>query len=142
MSIKKSQKVALLRRAEIFSDVSSRALGLIADAAAEAEFPEGAYIVRQGEVGTGFYMIASGSVRVVRGGRVLATLGPGDFFGELSVLDHSPRMAHVIAAAPTECLALPSWDFMKLLEKNPKIALSVLKVLARRIREMAQKPQH
>lgn len=138
----KKEKADLLGRVELFSRTSKRTLGLIADAVVEVEFPAGGYIVRQGEIGTGFYLVASGRVRVVRGGHALATMGPGEFFGELSVLDQAPRMAHVIAVEPTTCLALPSWEFRKLLEKNPKIALGVLKVLAQRLRDMAHHPRH
>lgn len=138
----KKEKADLLGRVEMFSRTSKRALGLIADAAVEVDFPAGGYIVRQGEIGTGFYLVASGKVRVERAGRLLAAMGPGEFFGELSVLDQAPRMAHVIAVDPTTCLALPSWEFTKILEKNPKIALGVLKVLARRLRDMAHHPRH
>jgi CRP/FNR family cyclic AMP-dependent transcriptional regulator len=142
MSMTRRQKTDLLRRVELFSQVSARALGLIADAAVDIEYPAGGYVVRQGQVGTGFYLIAKGRVRVVRGSTVLATLGPGEFFGELSVLDQAPRVAHVIADEATTCLALASWDFTKILEKNPKIALSVLKVMARRLRGTADHPRH
>jgi CRP-like cAMP-binding protein len=69
-------------------------------------------------------------------------LGPGDFFGELSVLDQLPRMAHVIAEEPTSTLALASWDFEKLLEKNPKITLSLLREVARRLRDATESHRH
>jgi CRP-like cAMP-binding protein len=105
-------------------------------------FPAGEYIVRQGQVGTGFYLITSGRVRVVRGSERLAHLGPGEFFGELSVLDQAPRMAHVIAEEPTTCLALASRDLTRLLEKHPRIALAMLRVVARRLRAAADHPRH
>ncbi|MDR7522925.1 MAG: cyclic nucleotide-binding domain-containing protein [Armatimonadota bacterium] len=134
MAMTRTQKADLLRRVELFSGVPARALGLIADKTVEVAFEPGQYIVRQGQVGTGFYLVVSGRVRVVRGGQILARLGPGEFFGELSVLDQSPRVAHVLAEEPTTCLALASWDFTELLEKNPKIALGLLRTLARRLR--------
>jgi CRP/FNR family cyclic AMP-dependent transcriptional regulator len=61
-------------------------------------------------------------------------LGPGDFFGELSLLDRQPRVASVTADEPTTCLALASWDFQKLLESEPGVALAVLREVARRLR--------
>jgi CRP-like cAMP-binding protein len=138
----KREKIELLRRVDLLSGVSARALGLIADEAVDVEFGPGDYIVRQGQVGTGFYLIVRGRVKIVRGGEVRATLGRGEFFGELSVLDQMPRVAHVIAEEPTTCLALASWDFTKLLEQNPKLTLSVLRVVARRLRETAEQPHH
>lgn len=105
-------------------------------------FPAGEYIVRQGQVGTGFYLIVSGKVSVLRGSETLAHLGPGEFFGELSVLDQAPRMAHVIAEKPTICLALASWDLTRLLEKHPRIALAMLRVMARRLRAASDHTRH
>jgi len=138
----RKQKTDLLRRVDLFSEVSSRALGLIADAAVDIRYEPGAYIVRQGQVGTGFYMVVEGRAQVVRGHEVLARLGPGDFFGELSVLDQSPRLAHVIAEEPTTCLALASWDFTRVVESTPKIALGILRVMARRLRGATNHPRH
>ncbi|MBI2246778.1 MAG: cyclic nucleotide-binding domain-containing protein [Armatimonadetes bacterium] len=126
----------------LFSELSPRALGSIADLASEIEFQAGRYIVRQGQVGTGFYLIVNGTARVVHNGKVLAQLGPGEFFGELSLLDQQPRMAHVIAEEPTACLALASWDFTRLLEKTPKLTLSVLREVARRLRALSEQHQH
>ncbi len=138
----KKAKADLLRKVALFSGITERALGTIAGRAEVIEFAPGQYIVRQGQVGTGFYLLASGRARVVRGGQALARLGPGDFFGELSVLDQAPRMAHVIAEEPTVCLALASWDFTKVLEEHPKIALSLLREIARRLRAVGDMHHH
>lgn len=138
----RKRKIALLRGVELFSGVSARSLGQVADRAVEAAFAPGQYIVRQGQVGTGFYAVVSGRVRVVRGGEVLARLGSGECFGELSVLDQAPRMAHVVAEEPTEVLALASWDFTRLLERNAKMTLSLLRVVARRLRAAQDLPRH
>ena len=69
--------------------------------ATEIAFEAGRTIVRQGEVGTGFFLIASGQARVIRDGRTIAELGPGQFFGELSLLDQQPRIANVVAEYAT-----------------------------------------
>lgn len=142
MPLSRKQKIDLLRQVELFAEVSARSLSLVADEAIDVSFAAGQYIVRQGQVGTGFYLIASGRVTVVRGSEVIARLGPGDFFGELSLLDQAPRLAHVVAEEPTVCLALASWDFTKLLEQNPKITLALLRVVARRLRDAADHPRH
>lgn len=138
----KKEKVSWLRKVPMFAELSPRAVGLIADRVAEIEFPAGRYIVRQGQVGTGAYLIVSGRVRVERGGETLSRLGPGEIFGELSVLDQMPRIAHVIAEEPTVCLGLASWDFTKLLERNPKITLGLLREVARRLRAATGLPHH
>ena len=138
MATTRRERVELLRRVALFGGLGPRALGELADLMEEIAFPAGRYIVRQGQVGTGFYIITSGRARVERGDRTLNTLGPGAFFGELSLLDQGPRVAHVRAEEPTTVLALPSWEFTKLLERRPKVTIAILKEVARRLRETAE----
>jgi CRP/FNR family cyclic AMP-dependent transcriptional regulator len=83
-----------------------------------------------------------GGVRVVRDGEPIATLGPGDFFGELSVLDGRPRVAQVVADGPTSCLALASWDFEAVLLAEPRVSLAILRGLAGRLRDLTEAHQH
>lgn len=142
MAMTKKQKVDLLRGVTLFAGVGPKGLGEVADLMEEISFPARRYIVRQGQVGTGFYIITAGRARVERGDRTLNTLGAGEFFGELSVLDQSPRMAHVFTEEPTTVLALASWDFTKLLERNPKVTLAILKEVARRLRETRDHASH
>jgi len=142
MELSRKDKIAWLRKVPLFSEVTPRQLALIADKVTEIDYPAGRYIVRQGQVGTGCYLIVRGRVKVMRSGEVLATLGPGQFFGELSVLDQMPRVAHVVTAEPTLCLGLASWDFAKLLEQNPKITLNILREMARRLRNASTLPHH
>lgn len=138
----RAEKVTLLRGVSLFSALGPRALAAVADRAEVIEFPQGRYIVRQGQIGTGFYLIVSGRAKVIRGSETLNTLGPGDFFGELSVLDQSPRMAHVLTEEPTTCLALASWEFTKLLEKNPKVTLQILREVVHRLRSTGEQHRH
>lgn len=92
---------------------------------------EGATIVRAGDVGDTFYAILEGEARVVSpGGRVLNRLGPGDFFGEVSLLDGGPRTASVIAETPMVMLALSRRDFLSLLTAEPVVAGRILKHVA------------
>jgi CRP-like cAMP-binding protein len=99
-------------------------------------------IARQGEIGTGFFVIVSGGVRVVRDGNAVAHLGPGEFFGELSVLDRMPRNATVAAEEPTSCLALASWDFENVLLAEPALTLAILRGVAIRLREVTESSRH
>ncbi len=134
MVLTPAERAGMLAGVGLFSGASDAGRAAIADRLVEAEFPQGHRIARQGEIETGFYMIVSGCASVVRDGEVLARLGPGDFFGELSLLDRRPRVASVTADEPTTCLALASWDFEHLLEAEPGVALAVLREVARRLR--------
>jgi CRP/FNR family cyclic AMP-dependent transcriptional regulator len=82
--------------------------------------------------------VVSGLVRVVRDGELLAELGPGAFFGELSVIDREPRVAQVISSVPTTCLALASWDFEAIIGEQPSVAMAILRELAGRLRELTR----
>ncbi len=137
MPLSAAQRARMLAGVGLFSATGARGRTAIARRTVEVDFPTGHRIARQGEIETGFFMIASGAATVVRDGEVLANLGPGDFFGELSLLDRQPRMASVVAAEPITCLALSSWDFQALLEAEPGVALAMLKELARRLRAVS-----
>ena len=136
MALTAREKSELLNRVELFAGLGGVPLSAIADRAVEVEFPAGRAIVRQGEVGTGFFLIVSGGGRVTRDGQLIATLKPGDFFGEMSLLDGMPRVATVSAHGPTVCLGIASWEFEGLLEEQPKLAIGLLRGVARRLRDL------
>lgn len=107
----------------------------LAAVAGEQQFGTGEFIARQGQVGSGLYVVVDGSVDVIKGTNdTIATLKPGEFFGELSVIDQQPRNASVRAAEATTCLAVASWDLLSLLEQDPALSLNLIKGLAARIR--------
>ncbi len=142
MTLTHDHRTDLLARAPLFASVDAEGIARIASRVVEVEFPKDHVIARQGDVGTGFFLVASGSVRVVRDGETIAKLGPGDFFGELSVLDGQPRIAQVIADEPTVCLALASWDFEAVVKEQPAVALAILRGLAGRLRELTEAHRH
>lgn len=142
MTLTQDRRATLLATAPLFADVGAAGMERIAERAVEVEFAADHVIARQGEIGTGFFVIVSGGVRVVRDGSVIATLGPGDFFGELSVLDGQPRVAQVVADGPTTCLALATWDFEAVVREEPAVALAVMRELARRLRDLTEGPHH
>jgi CRP-like cAMP-binding protein len=142
MALTTEEKMAWLERVELFKGVPEDALRRIAERSGEIEFPPGRYIVRQGVIGNGLYIIISGRARVVKGDEVVAELGPGDFFGELSVIDQLPRLATVIAEEPTTCLALASWDMIAEIERDPQLALNLLRGLALRLRAAREQHRH
>jgi CRP/FNR family transcriptional regulator, cyclic AMP receptor protein len=142
MPLTQDRRATLLAAAPLFADVDGDGMERIAARAVEVDFTPDHVIARQGEIGTGFFAIVSGGARVVRDGAVIARLGPGDFFGELSVLDGRPRVAQVIADGPTTCLALASWDFEAVIRDQPAVALAVTRGLARRLRDLTEGPHH
>ncbi len=142
MTVTRDRKSELLSGAPLFDGIDSEGMDRIAAVAVEVDFPADHVIARQGEIGTGFFVIVDGSVRVIRDGEPIATLGAGDFFGELSVLDGRPRIAQVVADGPVSCLALSSWDVEAILLGEPRLALAILRGLAGRLRDLTEADRH
>ncbi len=133
-----AQNTEFLKRVSMFEDLDNKSLEALANAAVEQRYEKGQDVVRQGDVGVGAFIIRSGKVDVIqeKGGKEtrIATLGPGEVFGEMALLDEFPRSATVRASEPTTCLGLQRWHFRGILESHPQIALAMLPVLTRRIR--------
>jgi CRP/FNR family transcriptional regulator, cyclic AMP receptor protein len=142
MTLTQDGRAELLAAVRLFAGVDDDGMAAIAERSVEVAFPDGHVIARQGDVGTGFFLIATGGATVIRDGRAIASLGPGDFFGELSVLDGRPRTAQVVSVGPTTCLALASWDFEALVAEQPGVGLAVLRGLAVRLRELTESDRH
>jgi CRP/FNR family transcriptional regulator, cyclic AMP receptor protein len=142
MTLTHDRRAELLAACPLFRGIDADGLAKLAELATPVDFPAGHVIARQGEIGTGFFVIVSGSVRVVRDGAVVARLAAGEFFGELSVLDQMPRNATVAAEEATSCLALASWDFDRVLLEEPALTLAILRGVARRLREVSESARH
>jgi CRP/FNR family cyclic AMP-dependent transcriptional regulator len=127
---------AVLERVPLFEDLSKGQLRGVRDLAEEVRYMEGASIVREGEPGDSFYVIVEGQAKVQRGDKTLATLVPGEFFGEISLLDGGERTATVVSETPMALLEIKQRPFMKMLGKQPDIALKMMQGLAARLREM------
>lgn len=134
MALTIEEKRAWLGKVPLFGGCVQEIITQLADATAEFEFASGQPIVQQGQVGNGLYIVVTGGARIVGGTDELARLGPGEFFGELSVIDQQPRAATAYADGQTVCLALASWDLMAVLEREPQLALNLLRELAGRLR--------
>lgn len=142
MPLSDEEKAAALARLPLFEGISPESMSRLAAVTGEQDFAAGSYIVRQGQVGSGLYVVVEGTVRVLRGSDELATLGAGEFFGELSVIDQQPRNASVQAAAPTRCLALASWELLELLENDPALSLNMIRGLVARLRAQGEHHHH
>ncbi len=123
-----------IARVPIFSGCTPEQIAAIAAVAQESLYEPGQIVVTEGTPGQAFYLVMEGRVEYLRDDSVLGTFGPGEFFGEMSLLDEAPRSATVRAVEQTRCLMLSSWDFKALLLEHPEIAIKLLEVLSRRIR--------
>jgi CRP-like cAMP-binding protein len=137
-------KEELLKKVDLFSGLKKKGLTSLAKSCVERNYKSGQTLVKQGDSGVGLYMVVSGKVKIVKetiNGEALeiAVQGPGDFFGEMTVLDNAPRSASVIAVEDTDCLLLTSWDFRARLEVHPEIALDILPIVVKRFRETNEK---
>ena len=125
----------LLAQVPLFEGLSRRHLKQIAEHADEISFRRGETIVEADQPGGTFFVIVEGEVRVVRGDRTIARVGPGEFFGEISLLDGGPRTASVIAATPVVAIRLFKASFDKVVREEPRVAGKILAAVARRLRE-------
>ncbi len=125
----------MLAKASLWSGLDKKDLKFIAKMSKEREYDAGSTIVEKGEGGVGFYLILNGLVEIKSNGTTLAKLGPGQFFGEMSVIDNQPRSANVVAVEPSKCLILSAWSFNALITEHPKIALKILQEFVRRLRD-------
>ena len=134
-----------LAKVPLFSEFSRKDLERLAKGTVTRDYASGSVIVKEGDQALGFFLILSGHAEVVKdaGGanpRVVGTLGAGDFFGEMALLDGYLRSASVRAVEDTKCLVLSRWDFLAELRTSPYIAVHMLSVLSRRLREVESDP--
>ncbi len=127
-----------LAKVPLFSGCSKRELDVIARAAKEVSHRQGTEIAREGERGIGFFLITEGTAKVTIGGKTKAKLGPGEFFGEIALLDGGPRTATVTATSPIKLLGLTAWVFRGLIQEHPSIALKTLEQVAARLRSASK----
>lgn len=129
-----SEAATMLGSVPFFASLNEKRRKALASDGKEISYRAGDLIVGEGASGVGFYLVLDGRVEVRKGSRVLAGLGKGEFFGEMSLVDDQPRSADVIAVTPARCWALSSWSFNALVKANPDVALVMLKELVKRLR--------
>ena len=125
----------LLAKVPLFQGLSKKELRSVARECEEETFNAGQDIVAAGKAGGRFYLIIDGQAKVVSGNRTKASLGPGDFFGEISIIDKGPRTATVTAVGYVRALSIASWNFLSVMEENFSIARKIMQTLCGRIRE-------
>ena len=126
--------VELLAQVDLFVDLSPVELRKVVALAKPLEFSEDEEVTEEGTPGGRFHVIESGCAKVVRGGRTVARLEPGDYFGELSLIDGCPRSASVIACEPMKTWSIAEWNFRPLLKADGSIAYKLLVKVIERFR--------
>jgi CRP/FNR family cyclic AMP-dependent transcriptional regulator len=129
------EKLEHLRSVRLFSAASKKELTLLGKASDEVSVPAGHELTQEGAVGHEFFLIMDGEAKVKMKGRTVATLGKGQYFGELALLDKAPRNATVTAATPMTLLVLGQREFAAVLDEVPTLSRKLLQTMAGRLRE-------
>ena len=136
----------MLKNVPIFSELGRRDLDRVGKLMVQRSVRSGEVIIKEGDQAAGFFIISAGKVEVVHDvdgkGEKLAELGPGDFFGEMALFEGFPRNATVRATEDTECLAMTRWDFTAEMKNHPEIAVGMIPVLVRRLRNVEKHHTH
>jgi CRP-like cAMP-binding protein len=127
--------VELLQRVPLFADFDRGDLARLARTFKERTFEAGHKVAQEGKGAAGFFVIEDGEATVSVRGEERAKLGPGDYFGEIALIDDGARSATITADSDLHCYGLTSWEFRPLVESNASIAWKLLETLAKRLRE-------
>ncbi len=129
----------LLKSVPIFSELGRGDLSRLAKLMVSRTIAAGVAVIEENDQAAGFFVVSSGKLEAERQGKTLASYGPGDFFGVMALFEGFPRSATVRAVEDSELLAMTRWDFTAELKNRPQIALGMLPVLVRRLRETDQR---
>ena len=135
-------KLELLRHVPLFAGCKTSALEDIGRLADEVDVPDGYAIVREGTFGEQFVLIVEGRVRIERGGRTVRTMGPGEFLGEIALIDHGRTTATATSEGPAKLFVLSHQGFDSLLDQSPSIRLEIMSALASRVRQLEPDAPH
>ncbi len=139
---------AFLHRMPVMTGLDAAALEFLGGLARQEQYPSGATIIAEGEMGNRAFFVRAGRVRMVKGGEagrpvVLAEMGPGEFFGEISLVESVARTASAITLEPTQVYTLKSTDFYRLYRERPDqfgiVILNIARDLARRLRQLDER---
>ena len=133
MQLGHNTKIDLIKGVPLFSSASKQELAQIASIADELDFPEGKVLIAEGDAGREFFVLIEGSAEVQRGGKKVASIAGGDFFGEIALISKTPRNATITTTSPVRALVITDRAFRQLLDRSPQIAVGVLTALAERL---------
>ena len=135
-------KIQALKRAPLFEDLSRKELLEVAKLSDEVRIPAGRVLAKQGEIGHEFFVVVDGEAEFTRNGRKLPIPKPVHFFGEISLIENTERLATVKAKTDMDIFVLGEREFRSLLDSNPRIERKVLKALARRLLTLVETKRH
>lgn len=137
------ERILLLREIPIFADLSPEDLKRVAEIAREEWYPQNTAIFRQGDEGDMMFVIVDGNLQIIRtvngADQVLAQRGPGDFVGEMAIIESAPRSATLLTKTDVRVLAIDGETFKGILRERPDVSFAVLRSVSRRLREMSEK---
>jgi CRP/FNR family transcriptional regulator, cyclic AMP receptor protein len=124
-----------LGRVPLFAAVKPKDLKKLGKRMTERRFDEGDTITTEGQSGLGFFVIEDGNATVSIGGRIVRTLGPGEHFGEVALIDSGPRSATIVATTDLRCRGMSAWEFRPFVEEHPEVAWALLESMVAMLRE-------
>jgi CRP/FNR family transcriptional regulator, cyclic AMP receptor protein len=129
-------KLDLIASVPLFAGLNRREIEFLGKLMDDVDVPDGKVLTREGARGGEFFIVLEGAVRIERDGKQLNRLGPGDFLGEIALIDQGPRTATAIADGPVRLMVLTSSAFVSMLSQNPGVETKILRVLASRVRDL------
>lgn len=139
---RKSDQVAALKGVPLFSSMSDKDLKAVLAGCREELYSPGQAIVTEGSPGGPFFLVIEGNAKVQLNGKTLRKLGPGDYFGEIALIDRGERTATIVAESHVKALAMASWDFLAICEQDFKVAHKVMIGLCQRVRVLDKAAGH
>jgi CRP/FNR family transcriptional regulator, cyclic AMP receptor protein len=124
-----------LGQVPLFAGIKPKQLRKLAERMAERTFPEGDTVTSEGEGGVGFFMIEDGNATVSIKGSIVSTLGPGDYFGEIALIDNGPRSATIVATTDLRCRGMTAWEFRPFVQEHSEVAWPLLETIVARLRD-------
>jgi CRP/FNR family transcriptional regulator len=124
----------VLKKVPLFAGLDDRELGQIAGSMRERRFKAGDTMTQEGSGGVGFFVIEEGEADVTVGGEPRGSIGAGDYFGEIALINESPRTATLVARTDMVCYGMTPWDFRPLVESNSAIAWKLLTAMAQKMK--------
>jgi CRP/FNR family cyclic AMP-dependent transcriptional regulator len=129
----------VIGRVPLFAELEPRELERVADAFKERKYKAGDTVASEGQKGAGFFVIAEGEATVTIGGQKRGSLGPGDYFGEIALIDGEARTATIVADTDMTCYGMTFWEFRPVVEADGRIAWKLLQALAGKLRAAEQR---
>jgi CRP-like cAMP-binding protein len=140
MTVHTDEKIEFLSQVPMFSACNQKELRKLASAVDRVEVPKGEVLMSEGTPGHDFFVIVDGKAKITLRDKTLATLGPGEFVGEMALLDQGPRSATAVAQTPMTLLVLTSRDFSRILEEVPVVTKKIMRGMAGRLRTVDKSP--